>query len=82
MILEIFKWAYIDVDEGGYDTLDDKAARLKAEGIPHEYREGKYGSLEIEIKPKILHKLYLNNVITTDEYDNLNMEKVDYITIE
>ncbi len=82
MILEIFKWAYIDVDEGGYDTLDDKAARLKAEGIPHQYEEGKYGSLEIEIKPKILHKLYKNNVITSDEYDELNMEKVDYITIE
>ena len=82
MILEIFKWAYIDVDERGYDTLDDKAARLKAEGIPHQYSEGKYGSLEIEIKSKILHKLYINNVITSDEYDDLNMEKVDYITIE
>ena len=79
MILEIFKWAYIDVDERGYDTLDDKATRLRAEGIPHEYRDG---SLEIEIKPKILHKLYVKNVITTDEYVDLNMEKVDYITIE
>ena len=81
-MIDIYKWAYIDIDDADYDTLDDKAARLKAEGIPHQYREGKYGSLEIEVKEKILHKLYKNNVITSDEYDELDMEKVDYITIE
>ena len=85
MILEIFKWAYIDVDEGGYDTLDDKATRLRAEGMPHEYRTGKLEALRIGIdKQNTLNKVYkliLSNVITPDEYDELYEEKVNHIEI-
>ena len=81
-MIDMWKWAYIDIDEASYDTLDDKAARLVAEGIPHKYREGKYGSLEIDIQEKTLHKLYMNDVIDPYVYDELKMEKVNGITIE
>jgi hypothetical protein len=81
-MIDMWKWAYIDIDEASYDTLDDKAARLVAEGIPHKYREGKYGSLEIDIQEKTLHKLFMNDIITGYEYDELDIEKVNGITIE
>ena len=81
-MIDIYKWAYIDIDDADYDTLDDKAVRLKAEGIPYEYREGVFGSLEINIQEKTLHKLYMNDVIDPYVYDELKMEKVNGITIE
>ena len=74
MILEIFKWAYIDVDERGYDTLDDKAARLRAEGIEHHYRDDAFGSLEIDIQEKTLHELLMNDVIDSYVYEGINVD--------
>ena len=85
MMIDIFKVAYIDIDEGSYDTLDDKATRLRAEGMPHEYRTGKLEALRIGIdKQNTLNKVYkliLSNVITPDEYDELYEEKVNHIEI-
>ena len=78
----IHKWAYIDIDDGDYDTLDDKAARLRAEGIEHDYRDDAFGRLEIDIQEKTLHKLFMNDVIDGYVYDELKMEKVNGITIE
>ena len=78
----IHKWAYIDIDDGDYDTLDDKAARLRVEGIPHDYRDDAFGRLEIDIEEKTLHKLFMNDVIDGYVYDELKMEKVNGITIE
>ena len=81
-MIDIYKWAYIDIDDADYDTLDDKAVRLKAEGIPYEYREGVFGSLEIDIEEKTLHKLFMNDVIDGYVYDELDKEEVEGITIE
>ena len=81
-MIDIYKWAYIDIDDADYDTLDDKAVRLKAEGIPYEYREGVFGSLEIDIEEKTLHKLFMNDVIDGYVYDELDKEKVEGITIQ
>ena len=78
----IHKWAYIDIDDGDYDTLDDKATRLRAEGIEHDYRDDAFVRLEIDIEEKTLHKLFMNDVIDGYVYDELDKEKVEGITIQ
>ena len=39
-------------------------------------------NLEIDIQEKTLHKLFMNDIITGYEYDELDIEKVNGITIE